>query len=93
MYLALGCESLTLHSLLCTLTPEGMTDWSKLRSLCKVRKILRELEPREPGIERPITVCFHRAFDMTRSAIEGMSIALRGDGFHVDGSDALCTSI
>jgi hypothetical protein len=74
MYLELGCRSLTLHSLLYALTTEAMTGWWKLRSLCKARKILRE--PREPRIERSITVCFHRAFDMTRSAVEGMSIVI-----------------
>jgi copper homeostasis protein len=64
-----------------------MTGWWKLRSLCKVSKILRE--SREPRIERPITVCFHRSFDMTRSAVEGMSIVMCHCRSRVDGSGAL----
>jgi copper homeostasis protein len=83
MYLALKCGSLTLHSF----TTEAITGWWKLRSRCKVRKILRE--PREPRIERPITVCFHRAFDMTRSAVEGMSIVICHGRTRVNGSGAL----
>jgi copper homeostasis protein CutC len=65
---------------------EAMTGWWKLRFLCRVRKILRE--PCEPMIEHPITVCFHRAFDMTRSAVEGMSIAICHNRSRIDGSGA-----
>ena len=87
MYLALGRESLTLDSLLYALTTEVMTGWWRLRTLCKVGKILRE--PHEPRMESSITVCFHRAFDMTRSAVEGMSIVICHGGSHVDGNDTL----
>lgn len=61
-----------------------ITGWWKLRSLCKVRWNSRRTA--QTRIKRSTAVCFHRAFDMTRSAVEGMSIVVCHGRSRVDGS-------
>jgi hypothetical protein len=88
MCLALGCECLTLRLLLYALI--AMSGWWKLRSLCKVRLISGRTS--RTRIERSVAVCFHRAFDMTRSAVEGMLRVVCRSKYRVNDSSALYTA-